>query len=95
MFEANFHATYTRPGQEDDLFACIQRPDESLQDFIRRFSNICNTIPDMIEDRVIIAFEQGYKDEKTAEKLATKNPKIVAELYKIIEAMAKAADARV
>ena len=49
----------------------------------------------MIEDRVIIAFEQGYKDEKTAEKLATKNPKIVAELYKIIEAMAKAADARV
>ena len=37
----------------------------------------------MIEDRVIVAFKQGCKDEKTAEKLATKNPKMVAELYKI------------
>jgi hypothetical protein len=94
MFEANFHATYTRLGQEDDLFACIQRPDESLWDFIRRFSDICNTIPDMIEDRVIVAFKQGCKDVKTIEKLATKNPKTVAELYKIIEAMAKGARAR-
>ena len=47
----------------------------------------------MIEDRVIVAFKQGCKDEKTVEKLATKNPKMVAELYKIIEAMAKVADA--
>ena len=65
MFEANFHATYTRPGQADDLFACVQKPDESLQDFIRRFSDIRNTIPDMIEDQVIVAFKQGNKDEKT------------------------------
>ena len=48
----------------------------------------------MIEDRVIVAFKQGCKDEKTVEKLATKNPKTVAELYKIIEATTKAADAR-
>ena len=94
MFEANFHATYTCPDQEDDLFACIQRPNESLQDFIRRFSDIRNTIPDMIEDRMIVAFKQGCKDEKTAENLATKNPKTVAELYKIIEATTKAADTR-
>ena len=48
----------------------------------------------MIEDQVIIAFKRGYKDEKIAEKLATKNPKMVAELYKIINTVAKAADAR-
>ena len=94
MFEANFHATYTCPDQEDDLFACIQRPDESLWDFIRQFSDIRNTILNMIEDQVIIAFKRGYKDEKIAEKLATKNPKMVAELYKIINTVAKAADAR-
>ena len=23
LFEANFHATYSRPGHEDDLFACV------------------------------------------------------------------------
>jgi hypothetical protein len=47
----------------------------------------------MIEDRVIIAFKQGCKDEKTTEKLAIKNPKMVAELYKIIEATTKVPDA--
>ena len=94
MFEANFHAAYTCPDQVDDLFACVQKPNESLWDFIRRFNDIHNTIPDMIEDRVIIAFKQGFKDEKTAEKLAIKNPKMVAELYKIIKATAKATDAR-
>ena len=51
-------------------------------------------IPDMTEDRVIIDFKHGCKDERTAEKLATKNPKMVAELYKILDATAKAADAR-
>jgi len=48
----------------------------------------------MIEDRVIVAFQQGCKVEKTTEKLATMNPKVVAELYKIIEATAKVADAQ-
>jgi hypothetical protein len=48
----------------------------------------------MIEDWVIVAFKQGCKDEKTTEKLEIKNLKMVAELYKIIEAMTKVADAR-
>lgn len=94
MFEDNFHATYSHPGHEDGLFACIQKPNESLRDFIRRFSDIRNTIPVMIKDRVIVAFKQGCKDERTAENLATKNPKMVAKLYKIIDATTKAADAR-
>lgn len=47
----------------------------------------------MIEDRVIVAFKQGCKDERTMEQLATKNPKTMAKLYKIIEATAKVADA--
>jgi hypothetical protein len=46
----------------------------------------------MSEDRVIMAFKQGYKDEQTTEKLATKNPKTITELYNIIEAIAKAAN---
>ena len=46
----------------------------------------------MIEDRVIIAFTQGCKVEKTTENLATMNTKVVVELYKIIEATTKVAD---
>ena len=41
---------------------------------------------------MIVAFKQGCKDECIAEKLATKNPKTVAELYKILDATAKVAD---
>jgi hypothetical protein len=48
----------------------------------------------MSEDWVIVAFKQGCKDECTIEKLATKNPKMVTELYKILDATAKVADAR-
>ena len=94
LFEVNFHATYSRPSHKDDLFACVQKPNEHLWDFIRRFIKIHKMIPDMSEDRVIVAFKKGCKDERTAEKLATKNQKTVAELYKILDATAKAADAR-
>ena len=66
------------------MFACVQKPDEHLRDFIRTFSKIRNTIPDT----------SGCKDKQTTEKLATKNPKTVAELYKILNATAKAADAQ-
>ena len=30
LFEANFHATYSHPGHEDDLFAYVQKSDEHL-----------------------------------------------------------------
>jgi hypothetical protein len=40
-----------------DLFACVQKPDEPPWDFIRRFSDIHNTIPDMVDDQVTVAFK--------------------------------------
>jgi len=45
-----------------------------LRDFICWFSDICNTIPDMIEDWVIVAFKQGCKDERTAAKIGHQKP---------------------
>ena len=48
----------------------------------------------MSEDQVIVAFKQWCKDERTAEKLATKNLKTVAKLNKILNATAKIADAQ-
>ena len=66
---------YSLPSHEDDLFACVQKPDESLRDFVCRFSDIRNTIIDMIEDWVIVAFKQGCKDERTAAKIGHQKPK--------------------
>ena len=94
LFKANFHATYSHPSHEDLQFACVQKLDEHLWDFIHRFSEIHNTIPDMSEDRVIMPFKQGFKDERTMEKLATKNPKTIVELYKILNATVMSANAR-
>ena len=63
LFKANFHATYNHPRSKDDLFACGQKFNGNLWDFIHRFSEIQNMIPDMTEDRVIIAFKKGCKDK--------------------------------
>ena len=38
IFVGNFQGTYVRPGNSWDLKSCRQKPDESLRDFIRRFS---------------------------------------------------------
>ena len=38
VFVGNFQGTYVRPGNSWDLRGCRQQPDESLRDYIRRFS---------------------------------------------------------
>lgn len=37
-FIANFQGTFERPGTHFDLYNVIQKPDESLKDYIQRFS---------------------------------------------------------
>ena len=38
IFVGNFQGTYVHPGNSWDLRSCRQKPNESLRDFIRRFS---------------------------------------------------------
>jgi hypothetical protein len=38
QFMANFESAYARPGNETDLHAIQQRPEESLCSFVQRFS---------------------------------------------------------
>jgi hypothetical protein len=44
-FVGNFQGTYMRPGNSWDLWACTQKPGESLRDFIRCFSKRCTKLP--------------------------------------------------
>ena len=37
-FLGNFQGTYVRPGNSWDLQGCQQKPNESLRDYIQRFS---------------------------------------------------------
>jgi hypothetical protein len=44
-FVGNFQGTYVCLGNSWDLHACTQKPEESLRDFIRRFSKRCTELP--------------------------------------------------
>jgi hypothetical protein len=45
MFVGNFQGMYVCPGNSWDLWACTQKPGESLRDFIWHFSKHCNELP--------------------------------------------------
>jgi hypothetical protein len=58
-FVGNFQGTYVRPGNSWDLRACTQKPDESLRDFIRRFSKRCTKLPSIAQSEIMHAFLEG------------------------------------
>jgi hypothetical protein len=71
QFMTNFESAYARPGNETDLHAIQQHPGESLRTFVQWFSQVRNTIPRISNAFVVDAFQQGVRDEKMLEKLAT------------------------
>jgi hypothetical protein len=58
-FVGNFQGTYVRPGNSWDLRTCTQKPDESLWDFIRRFSKRCTELPSVAQSEIVHAFLEG------------------------------------
>ena len=55
----NFQGTYVRPGNSWDLRGCRQKPNESLHDYVRRFSKQCTELPSVKDSEVISAFHLG------------------------------------
>jgi hypothetical protein len=58
-FVGNFQGMCVRPGNSWDLRACTQKPGESLQDFIRRFSKRCTELPSVAQSEIVHAFLEG------------------------------------
>jgi hypothetical protein len=58
-FVGNFQGTYVCPGNSWDLRSCTQKPDESLRDFIRRFSKRCTELPSVVQSEIVHAFLEG------------------------------------
>jgi hypothetical protein len=48
-----------RPGNSQDLRVCTQKPDESLWDFIRRFTKRCTKHPSVAQSEIVHAFLEG------------------------------------
>jgi hypothetical protein len=55
----NFQGTYVHPRNSWDLRACTQKPDESLRDFIRRFSKHCTELPSVAQFEIVHTFLEG------------------------------------
>jgi len=59
VFVGNFQGTYVCLGNSWDLKSCRQAPDESLRDFIRRFSKKCTELPSVGDSEIVQAFLSG------------------------------------
>ncbi len=85
QFVANFQGTYKRHASEDDLLALTQNPGESLRDYVRRFNECRNTIPEITDTSVICAFKSGVRDRYTTQELATRRVTTTRRLFEIVD----------
>ena len=83
VFVGNFLGTYVRPRNSWDLRSCQQEPNESLRDYIRRFSQQCNSLPDVIDVDVISAFLSGTNCESLIHKLGCLKPRTTHDLLDV------------
>jgi len=72
-----------RPRNSWDLRSCRQKPDESLRDFIRRFSKQCTELPNITDSDVIGAFIFGTTCKELVHELGRKTPTSTSQLLDI------------
>ena len=77
----NFQGTYVRPGNSWDLKGCRQKPNESLRDYVRRFSKQCTELPSVTHVEVINAFLEGTTCRNLVHELARSRPANINELF--------------
>jgi hypothetical protein len=92
-FITNFQGTFDRPGTQFDLYNVIQKPGESLWDYIRCFSEQRNKISDITDNIIIAAFTMGVRHELLVGKFRRKHPRTVKQMFQKANEYAKADDA--
>jgi hypothetical protein len=92
QFVANFQGPYKRHAIEDDLHVLTQNPGESLRDYVRRFNECRNTIPEITDASVIRAFKSSVRDRYTTQELATRRITTTRRLFEIVDRCAHADD---
>ena len=82
-FVGNFQGTYVCPGNSWDLKGCRQKPNESLRDYVRRFSKQCTELPSVKDSEVISAFHLGTTCRDLVRELGRNPPSSATELFDI------------
>jgi hypothetical protein len=83
LFISNFHATCACPGVEWDLTSVVQKKGESLREFIQRFCNKRNLIPEVDDKSIIMFLEKILRDSSLIRKLTMKNPRTSEQMLAI------------
>ena len=81
MFMGNFQGTYVHHGNSWDLKGCRQKPNESLRDYVRRFSKQCTELPSVTHVEVINAFLESTTCRNLVHELARSRPANTNELF--------------
>ena len=84
---------YDRPGKEDDLHRMKQKTNETLRQYIKRFSQVRNSIPEIAESSVIQAFKAGLRNRRFTEDIAINPPRTTVELFDTADKYAAASEA--
>ena len=72
-FIKNFEPLAVRPKTFEELRSCMQKPDETLRAYIRRWTEIRNLVKTTSEDMVVDAFVQGVSRRDFQEFLDRKS----------------------
>jgi hypothetical protein len=92
-FVGNFQGTYVRPGNSWDLRSCTQKPEESLRDFIRRFSKRCTKLLSVVQSEIVHAFLEGTTCRDLVRELGRSPPVDSNELFDIATSFASGQEA--
>jgi len=80
VFTDNYMATCTRLGTKYDLNRIYQKSSERLHSYIRRFSKMRNSIPNITKAEVITAFIRGLHHRDLRSKFNLKPPTRIGEM---------------
>jgi hypothetical protein len=92
-FVGNFQGTYMRPGNSWDLRSCTQKPGESLQDFIQRFSKRSTELLSVVQSEIVHAFLEGTTYRDLVRELGRSPPVDSNELFDIATSFASGEEA--
>jgi hypothetical protein len=93
LFTSNFRGTCARPGVDWNLASVIHKKGESLREFIQRFYNKRNNIPEVDNKSIVIFFKKGLRDMSLIRKLTMKNPRTSKAMFTIANKYALAEEA--
>ena len=88
-------ATCTRPSTKHDLNCIYQKPSELLRSYIRCFSEMRISIPNITEAEVITAFIRGLHHHELRSKFNHKPPTGIGEMITTANQYADAEEAEV